>query len=437
VSWKVVSKIVFVGALALAATSEAAVWSTTNQWSEAKEREFGKFINNLPLDFFSRPGTAYSGIPTDCADAAYFLRTIFAFENGLPVDFFNWENRDLSNTSSDFDSFPAGRERLLKFMNRLRRATDTGTLIRETYPIAINRSSVRPGSMFLHSPKKGEGPKVYNSAHVFYVQNVANNGLVTYISSTVPIAVRNLNARNGYVFTPFNINSGYRAWKWPGTMTQALETRNNGSTEQFRLGRWKTFSELNMGNDGGRAALANQMDAWSDAVRARLQGSGAGRTIDPTEELNAVIGNIMGGIRERIKIVQAGAKLYQSRYGGRGCMSEKDYDDLSTPSRDTRIQHELQYLEPAATRYVQSQGAYDTQSALTKLYAKYRFEIAPGYFADLNQMSEAFLTAKALSISEPEHSIAARWGIGNLMVKSQWACPRRASQYHGAETIDR
>lgn len=264
-------------AISFAATSEAAVWTTRAQWSEQKEKEFAKFINELPLDFFSRPGTPYSGIATDCADAAYVLRTIFAYENGLPVDFENWEKKDLSNTTSNYDHLEAGLPRLKKFMSDLRWSTDTSTLLRETYPIAINRDSVRPGSMFLHMPKKGEGPKVYASAHVFYIQNVSASGLVTYISSTVPVAVRNLNARNGYVFTPFNVNSGYRAWKWPNTGTQAVETRLHGSLEQFRLGNWKTFAELPDNGDGGRSALQRQMQNWTAAVRERIKGNGSDR----------------------------------------------------------------------------------------------------------------------------------------------------------------
>lgn len=433
----IASRFVFLAVLALTAAAQAAVWPTRAQWSEQKEREFAKFINELPLDFFSRPGTPYSGIPTDCADAAYVLRAIFAYQHGLPVDFANWHNKDLSNTTTNYDRVEAGTPRLRVFLSDLRASTDTSTLLRETYPIAINRNSVRPGAMFLHLPKRGEGPKVYSSAHVFYVQNVSNSGLVTYISSTVPAAVRNLNARNGYVFTPFNVNSGYRAWKWPGTGTQALETRTHGSLEQFKLANWKTFAELPQGADGGRSALQRQMQAWTAAVRERIKGSGAGRTINPTEELGAVIGNILGGVNDRIKIVQDGWRVYQSRYGGRGCMSESDYDNYSTPSRDTRIQQELMYLAPAATRYVRSKGAANLKTALRQLYAQYRFEIMPGQYVDLNQITDAFLTNKALSISEPEHSPLARWGVGATMVKSQWACPHRASQYYGAERIDR
>lgn len=432
-----IAALIGLGTLAMAPKAQSAVWETRASWNEQKEREFGKFINELPLDFFSRPGTSFSGIATDCADAAYVLRTIFAYQNALPVDFENWEGKDLSNTTNNYDNVEAGIPRLRKFMQDLRYATDTATLLKETYPIAINRKSVSPGSMFLHMPKKGEGPKVYASAHVFYVQNVSNNGLVTYISSTVPAAVRNLNARNGYVFTPFNMNSGYRAWKWPNTASQALETRLHGSLEQFKLGGWKTFAELPDNGDGGRSALQRQMQNWSAAVRARIKGTGAGRSINPTEELNAVIGNILGGVKERIKIVQDGWRTYQSRYQGRGCMTEADYDNFSTPSRDTRIQHELMYLEPAATRYVRAQGAQNTQAALRQLYAQYRFEIMPGQFVDLNQITDGFLTTKALSISEPEHSPLARWGVGPVMVRSQWACPHRASQYYGADRINR
>lgn len=422
--------------------AQAAVWQTTNSWNAQREREFGKYINELPLDYFNLPGTPYYNIPTDCADAAYALRIIFAAERGLPVDFYNHEGLDLSNSTTEFDHIADDHERLLKFIRLVRLKTDTGTLITETYPIAINRQSVMPGTMLLHSPKKEMKngvdwtPPVLASNHVFYVQNVSESGLVTYISSTVPVAVRNMNVRNGYVYAPFNTKSGYRAWKWPGTLHDPLESRLNGSEEQFTLANWvSAIFATKPTVVEGRKAMWAQDKAWSDVVRSRLQGAGAGRAIDPVEELKAVMGNIDNGINDRINVVLDGWNAYQSKYGGQGCMSEEDYDGYSTPTRDTRIQTELAYLPAAAMRYLKSKRISPTASSLARLYSNYKYQIAPGKIISLNEILSAFKGRKALSISEPEHSPAIRWGLAEYKSSREWPCPHRAKKYLGGENF--
>ena len=58
---------------------------------------------------FNDPKSPYYGISTDCADTAYALRAIFAFENKLPFAITNPSgNRgaslSLNNKSKKFDS---------------------------------------------------------------------------------------------------------------------------------------------------------------------------------------------------------------------------------------------------------------------------------------------------------------------------------------------
>lgn len=427
--------------LVVGSMASAAVWKATNTWNAQWEQKFGQYISELPLDYFNHPGTPYYGIPTDCADAAYTLRIIFAQENGLPVDFYNWKGLNLTDRTTQFDGISDETERLKKFIRLVNLNTDTGTLISETYPIAINRGSVIPGTMLLHSPKKEmrDGvnwtPPVLASNHVFYVQSVSATGLVNYISSTVPVAVRNLNLRRGYVYAPFNTNSGYRAWKWPGTLKDALETRLNGSEEQFLLAKWvPAIFATKPTVIEGRKAMWAQDKAWSDAVRARLAGGKAvGKEISAEEEISAVMGNINAGINDRIKVVLDGWNHYQSRYAGRGCMNEADYDSFSTPTRDTRIQTELAYLPAAAMQYLKSKRQAPSASNLTKFYSQFKYEVAPGKAVSLNQILGAFKGTRALSISEPEHSPEIRWGLAEYKSSKEWPCPHHAKKYLGSD----
>lgn len=215
-----------------------------------------------------------------------------------------------------------------------------------------------------------------------------------------------------------------------------LEGRLNGSEEQFTLANWQTaiFATKPTVIEGRKAMWA-QDKLWSDVVRERLKGAGAGRAIDPVEELNAVMGNINNGINDRIKVVLEGWNTYQSRYGGYGCMNEADYDGFSTPTRDTRIQTELAYLPAAAMRYLKSKRISPTNSSLAKFYSNYRYEVAPGKIVTLNEILSAFKTRKALSISEPEHSPEVRWGLFEYTSSAQWPCPEHAKKYLGGENF--
>jgi hypothetical protein len=381
--------------------AKAEVWPTSRGWSAAAETSFGNWIANVPNNIFTNPSSPYAGISTDCADAAYALRIIYAYENNLPVAF---SGPGLSNSSSAFDATPAGIPRLKKFINHVSANTSTMSLARDTYPIAINRRSLRAGTLFLHSASGANVPITYRAGHVYYIQGVHENGMIQFTSSTVPAMVRDLQPRIDIVFAPFEKSGGYRAWRAPGMGTPGL------SEEQFGLADWRP----NAYRDG------DLWQAWTNAVRERLSL----RPASSDEELGAAIQNVSGYIKERVKLVQKSWSLYRSRYGGQGCMRPNDYDDYSTPTRDVKIQSELEALRAAAVRAYGERG-------VRAFFARYKFQVLPeGTQVDLNQIWNTFETETVLAVSEPEHSPAVRWGLER---QDRWPCPHRAKQYVGGE----
>lgn len=141
--------------------AQAAVWSPTEQWSDAKELQYQTWIQSfMQVDSFSRRQNAdgspnpYYGLTTDCADTVYAMRIIFAYENSLP-----WAIRDPRDRSqlitqdlSRFDHLTAnGGRRIRAFINYINGIVSTKSIANDTYPISINR--IVPGTIILTSHK--------------------------------------------------------------------------------------------------------------------------------------------------------------------------------------------------------------------------------------------------------------------------------------------
>lgn len=416
--------IAFASALAMAlmaltglmtSAAHAAVWTTEARWSPAAEAKFGEFIRRLDLKIFEKETGDWGRIPTDCADAAYTLRIIFAYENRLPVSFRTWQGV-MSNSTNEFDDIADPVKRVRKFIAKVNYYTSTRTLVNDTYPIAIRRGVVQPGILFLHPQGNESVPLTYRAGHVYYLQNVADNGIIRYISSTVPAAIRPLDPRNGIIFSPMDRDGGYRAWVWPDS-----SARPNYSEEQFEIAGWQPRAY----RDG------HAWYRWSDAIKERVRT----RQPTPEEDIRAQLENLTVVVNNRAKVVQAGWGLYRANYNPGQCMNEKDYDAYSTPTRDVKVQIELQHFELAARRYVNSMGdawGRDEASRLAQFNRKVFFEVLPGVKVNVGDLNRAFLTETALQISEPEHAPEVRWGLSE---QGRWPCPERAKAYVGGERV--
>ena len=390
--------------------ARADVWETKKQWGDSDDLAFGQWIKALPLDVFTAADSRYKGISTDCAKAVYVLRMIFAYENGLPVNFATHKGLRLSNDNKDFDHLPAGLPRLMKFMSFVKQHVDTRTLVYDSYPVKIDRQFVRSGAIFLH-PHTQDAPITYQAGHVYFIQDVYENGMVRYFSSTVPSAVRDLQPRIDITFAPFAKTGGFRAWKRP----YSNEQPGFDDVDQFSLAKWRP----NAWRDG------RLWTKWAQAIRRRLQL----RVATVEEELNAKIENLDGYVKERTQLVERSWSFYQRKYKGLECMNASDYDAYSTPTRDVKIQNELMDLKYAAVNYLMSTTGTWSEQAIQELFSRYQWQVLSGVSVDLNHLWTTFETKVVLAISEPEHSPEVRWG---LQPQGAWPCPERAKQYRGS-----
>ena len=427
--------------------AQAAVWETKVSWNDAAENKFSQFIANFPLDAFTNPKSPYNGIRTDCADAAFTLRILFAAENGLPVDFATLDYDkttkkpyDLSNATTRFDNITDAGKRLRAFIQFVNNYTDTASLPANTYPVKINSRWIRPGTMFLHAPfagtkdqaKQQHVPFSYLDGHVYYLSKVQTNGLVTYMSSTVPAAIRNLSARQGIFFAPADMRSGYRAWKWPNVDEKQMPGFSN---EQFSGSQFGWFAH---GYEN-----ATLWSNWQENIQARIRN----REMTSEEKYLASANNFKAALMERGTAVIEGWKFYKAHYPQGGCMDAHDYDNHSTPMRDKRIQLELQRYQAAAEEYVNSGNYHQDFSglsfwapernmpALEVLERSFKIQVLPDHPAmNFKQIENTFMTQTVVEISEPEHSPEVRWGF---VSQGRWVCPDRAKQYKGGENVGR
>ncbi len=119
------------------------------RWTIQEEREFEKWVEKtITEDFFIR-----YRIPTDCADAVYAIRWIYARMEHLPAAATTKEGKLIGHWSTDWKHLPTHPEwdqdeRFRAALSYLLPKTWTGTLPFDTYPVRISPDSVTPGTLF-------------------------------------------------------------------------------------------------------------------------------------------------------------------------------------------------------------------------------------------------------------------------------------------------
>jgi len=405
---KMLSAVVTSALLLGVSLSQAAVWQETQAWTPEFEQRFSAWVQNeFNEDIFTAGN--YKGISTDCADAAYFARLIFAYENKLPfvINDFTGGSGRISNQMSRFDGTGDSLQRVRKFMNYVGDVTSTKSLPNDTYPVAINRTNVRGGTVWsrpritkdnIWRRVIGAGVKE-DPGHAEVVKEVSETGVVHLIGSTVPKEVRKLNPTSSLVFMPIENTTGFRNWKQPAYFNQQASSLPGFSLEQF--------NEIGRGGVGRR-----NLNNWNAEVKSLL----ALREESLEENVSRQVTNVCNLVNTRVAIV---LKSEARRVALNGqCMNADDYDAYSTPSRDKRIKLTLkQIIDTAGGGGLTA--AQKAKALKPAMDACPDIEIAPGQKISLYEFSMGILK-KDIS-SNPNDSFAARWG---LEPASNNSCPK-------------
>lgn len=380
--------------LFLGLQSRAAVWQAQQTWNTEWEQRYSAWVRSSFNEeiFVSGP---YKGIATDCSDAVYYGRLIFAYENKLPfviADPSGGSNR-LSNKMSRFDSISDPLKRMRRFMVYIGAMTNTKTLPIDSYPVAIRRTQVRPGTVWTR-PRRSENNffrriirrGTSQAGHAETVKNLSDTGVLTLIGSTVPYTVRQLHTTTSMVYMPEGASTGLRNWLWPEQYGQSKSQIPGYSLEQF--------SSL------GRSGERRNLNQWNRDVQKRL----ALREETKAESLRRLADDICGLVHDRVGLI-ADSEERRRELGG-ACMDRDDYESYSTPSRDKRIKQTVEQL-------MQMAGTSDESRIAPYFKSCQQIPITSGRRMALSDFVSRLMRG-AVS-SNPNHSFEARWGLRRSM----------------------
>ncbi len=306
--------------LIISASTYSAVWENRNQWNQNWEVQHKEWIRKkLKSDIFTKG--KYKGIKTDCADAVYSTRAIFAFENQLPFVITNtlggWR-KSLSNSTKSFDQIEDPVERFIAFINNLGDIVSTLSLAyNDTFPVDI--AFLSPGDNYVTVNRD-------NSRHAYIIKDLSETGYFHLLYSNVPRGVRKLTSKKGlptplFKEAPF----GFKRFKWPTQIENpdiAIPAERGYGLDQYRLRKEYTFESSFFG------ALTRLLRTKVESIKEKID-----RTLE----------NVKVQLEFRRQIVKE-THEYKKEIDGR-CLTQEEYYNYSTPSRDLRIINEINSLK--------------------------------------------------------------------------------------------
>jgi hypothetical protein len=279
---------------------------------------------------------------------------------------------------SAFDDQPPAK-RLRRFINLVGGQVSTNTLMRDTYPVALNRQSFRSGVVAALPriyKREADGSLTESSGHGQFVTKVEQNGVIHYLKSTVPAKVQELVPTTLNSFVPAADGGSFRYWKQPQHYGRRESSLPGYGTEQYNLG-----------------------GLFADELQRRIAVVEESRD----ERLSRLSGEVCSQVEHRVPIVDE-AWAFKKKIGSR-CMSYEEFDAYSTPSRDHKIQQALQYLVYSATG--SETGPVDTVAQyLDKACG--RIGYLPGKAITAAKFAQRLMEGKVSS--DPNQPPSVRWG---------------------------
>ncbi len=346
------------------------------RWTAEEEQRFAKWVEEtITEDFFIR----YK-IPTDCADAVYAIRWIYARMSYLPAAATTREGRLIGHWSKDWRHLPTHPEwdkdeRFRAALLYLLPKTWTGTLPLDTYPVRIAPDSVTPGTLFL-----------VTESHTGMVARVVRDGshahpLQTW-ESALPVKVQKLNLRYFFSTKPdAKGRSGLVKFRWP--------VSKNGEWGYLPVEEHPFYSEEQYAPD----FCENSAD-FAETVGRRIDST----EYPPMEKMVRVIGTVIHSVRERASMVLAGFEACQNG----GCPeSSEEWETHCTAGRDALLISLLDHL----SEIIESDHLH--REIAKRVMAAVSVEISENRSVTLYHVYQNRLWLS----HRPDDSIDARWGL--------------------------
>jgi hypothetical protein len=368
-----------------AAESGESIWPVAADWNFDWEKKYSAWVENaITLDFFQK-----YNIPTDCADVVIASRWIFARMNGLPVanslsgsgrlvgqmtmrD--SW--RELPTAPNWYDD-----QRFRAALTYVMKNSYTKSLGRDSYPVAITREQLIPGTHHLEFHSEGGGHAMLVKKVTIYQKGA---GINTY-NSTLPVKVRKLIEKEFMGGDQPDQKQGFQRVRWPVLKDGLWGFADPASYPGYALEQFQP--EFMEGFGTFQEAVKSKLSGWK---RLNL------------EEWQKTLDFITDMIKTRANVVYDGFFACQQmdcRPGTAG------WDEWSTPGRDDTLRRQIQggirtiklnkdnrRAVDIWDRFMKKRFAYDKNLQLTNEYAVGAFN-------------------NGLTSSDPRHTIQARWGL--------------------------
>lgn len=366
------------------------IWTANKAWSAEWERKYAEWIQEeVTQDFFKT-----NNLATDCADAAFTLRWVFARMHGLPAASTLAGSRQLFTQDRgrrEWDRLPTHADwrrdqRFRAALDYLMQNTYTHTLIKDTFPVAPSRDHLRAGTIYLHLFD-------WDSGHTEIVYRVADNinepEPLRVIASDVPRAVRQLNeyGLQDWGDTPVQGKSGLVNFRWPERGARGWQLREPAKMPGYSEAQ---FAHDFLGNhDNFVTALIHRLyPNWQPdyqlAMRAKAQ-------------------QVLERLRRRAEIVREGFAYCATHDCAEGT---EGWENWSTPSRDAAIGRVIEGIDELdASRDCNSACRMELRSRLGD-----RITDVEGYSAITLRTALEVWRREAYSV-DPRDSVARRWGL--------------------------
>ncbi|MBS3917987.1 MAG: hypothetical protein KG012_03765 [Deltaproteobacteria bacterium] len=362
------------------------IWEVGDRrWTIEEERRFEKWVEETITEDFFIP---YK-IPTDCADAVYAIRWIYARIAHLPAAATTKDGKLVGHWSTDWKHLPTHPEwhqdkRFRAVLFYLFPRTWTGTLPLDTYPVRISTDSVTPGTLFLET-----------ESHTGMIRRVFLDGSQTHPlqtwESALPVKVQKLSMKYFFSARPdFRTGSGLVKFRWP--------VFENGKWGYLPVKEHPFYSE-----EQYTLAFSQGHAGFAEAVARRIDPT----HYPPEEKLVKVLGTLNRYLKERARIVLEGYRQCQND----GCVEGSEGWELHhTSGRDGMIISLMDHLSQVIG-----------SNHLDQEKIKKRMEAVSIKISENRSISLYDIYQNHLWFSpHPSDSIEARWGLKKCeMIQAQ------------------
>lgn len=419
---KALMTIAFILTGVVAGKAEAQVWNDSGTWNQQTEDAYAQWVESEVNEDFYLNGK-WAGLAHDCADAAYYTRAIFAYENKLPFAMIDptGSGKTVTNKMTRFNS-QSEEKRVRSFLKYIANLSSTKTIGRDTYPVIVNRAYVRPGGIWARPTLMDRGllDILSGSAgtelpgHAEIIKRIEPTGAIWKLESTVPKAVRALNLTANMWFLPENPETGLRKWLTPEQYGLPFNQLPGYSLEQFKELGVRASTTTGEGSYPGSTQTtgARTLDQYKTDIAKRLAMNG--QTESSQDSVRRIAKSLCGSVRLRNEAVQK-AIAFKAKIGER-CLSASEYDQFSTPSRDKRARELLKEAMSVISTF-----GWLSESNIKEISGELNacgpIEIAAGQTITLTDW--ALAAADDRLSSDPNQSVRTRWGLE----KAQSTCP--------------